>query len=215
MSMGAAQSRTRRLAFHRWATLAPSLVCAALLVFAPAAFAQTIPPTLDACSTESDSSKRLACFDREIARLHQLQRGASAGNTQGPGGPQAIGTAQAPSGGTNTSFPAGGASVTAAPHDPNAVDSFGLTPEMQRQRQVEGKAPTPLRQISAHVASVHYLPHGEIVVSLDNGQTWQQAEYDGDVTMDIGEPVTIKAGALTAYYLKPRAGKIIRVRRLR
>jgi hypothetical protein len=86
---------------------------------------------------------------------------------------------------------------------------------MRHKRQVEGKAPTPLQQISAHITSVRYLPRGEIVVGLDNGQTWQQAEYDGDVTLDVGEAVTIKAGALTAYYLKPHAGRIIRVRRLR
>jgi hypothetical protein len=86
---------------------------------------------------------------------------------------------------------------------------------MQRQREVEGKAPTALREISAHVVSVHYLPRGQIVVGLDNGQTWQQAEYDGDVTMDIGEAVTIKTGALSAFYMKPHRGRIVRVKRLR
>ncbi len=95
------------------------------------------------------------------------------------------------------------------------MDRFGLTPEMQHQREVQGKAPTPLHEITAHVTSVHYLPRGELVVSLDNGQTWQQAEYDGDVDMSAGETVIIKAGALSAFYMKPRAGRIVRVRRIR
>jgi hypothetical protein len=100
-------------------------------------------------------------------------------------------------------------------NDPTAIDRFGVTPDMQRQRQVEGKAPSPLHEISAHVASIHYLPRGEIIVGLDNGQTWQQAEYDGDVSLDVGEAVTIKAGALSAFYLKPHRGRIVRVKRLR
>jgi hypothetical protein len=203
------------------------LICLGLLGLVPAAFAQTIPPTLDACATESDSGKRLACFDREIARLHQLQRvGVATPGSQGPGAPHGASAGAAPSspaGSANTpvagvpipAAPRNGAATAPDPNDTTAVDRFGLTPEMQHQREAAGKAPAPLQQIAAHVASVRYLPRGEIVVGLDNGQTWQQAEYDGDVTMDVGEPVTIKAGALTAYYLKPRAGRIIRVRRLK
>jgi hypothetical protein len=86
---------------------------------------------------------------------------------------------------------------------------------MQHQREAQGKSPTPLREITAHVTSVHYLPRGELVVGLDNGQTWQQAEYDGDIDMSVGETVSIKAGALTAFYMKPQKGRIVRVRRIR
>jgi hypothetical protein len=116
------------------------------------------------------------------------------------------------SSGRGGSAPAGSAENT----EPTAaaIDRFGVTPEMQRQRQIQGKAPAPLREITAHVASVHYLPRGEIVVGLDNGQTWQQAEYDGDVALNVGEVITIKAGALSAFYLKPHRGRIVRVRRL-
>ena len=100
------------------------------------------------------------------------------------------------------------------PHDPNAIDRFGLTPEMQHARQEEGRAPKELAQLNAHVTSVKYKPRGEIIIRLDNGQTWEQAEYDGDVSMSVGDPVTIKAGALHAYYLKPRLGRVVRVRRV-
>jgi hypothetical protein len=85
---------------------------------------------------------------------------------------------------------------------------------LQHQRQEEGRAPKELPLITAKVTSVHYQVRGQLVVGLDNGQTWEQAEYDGDVSMDVGESVTIKAGALGAYYLRPRVGRIVRVRRI-
>ena len=206
--------RARAAVAPEWRALTPPLLCAALWVLVPSAgFAQTIPPALDACSTQSDAGKRLACFDREIARLHQLQHDARAGAAAAQGAPSGDTAAAGSAGAPPASAPARAGSNTTG--EQSALDNFGLTPELQHQRQVEANAPAPLREISAHVASVRYLPRGEIVVGLDNGQTWRQAEYDGDVSMAVGEPITIKAGALSAYYMKPRAGRIIRVRRLR
>jgi hypothetical protein len=190
------------------------------------ALAQAVPPTLIACSTQTDSGERLACYDREIARLRQLSATTSSAarpSSATPTPPAAVTASPSP----NSAAPA----VTSAPPvaiapppnsyappDPNNpvdIDRFGLTPDMQHQRQGEGRAPKELSQVTAHVTSVRYLPRGEIIVGLDNNQTWQQAEADGDVSMNVGDPVTIKAGALGAYYMKPRAGRVVRVRRLR
>jgi hypothetical protein len=46
-------------------------LCAALiyaLVLAPAARAESVPASIRACTLETDSLKRLICFDRELAR---------------------------------------------------------------------------------------------------------------------------------------------------
>ena len=83
------------------------------------------------------------------------------------------------------------------------------------QRQEERRAPKELPQITARVSSVHYKSRGEFVVALDNGQTWEQADHDGDVDMGVGDSVTIKSGVLSAYYMRPRAGRIVRVKRIR
>jgi hypothetical protein len=203
----------------------PTAVFAAALSLAPPLFAQAVPPSLIACSTQTDSGERLACYDREIARLRQLPATPSGAATAPP--VAATPTSPAPSSrptstslaspGTTASaspVPAPGSFASPDPKDPVAVDRFGLTPDMQRQRQEEGRAPKELPQITAKVASVRYKVRGELVVGLDNGQTWEQAEYDGDVSMNVGETVTIKAGALTAYYMKPRVGRIVRVRRV-
>jgi hypothetical protein len=184
------------------------------------ALAQVVPPSLITCSTQSDSGERLACYDREIARLRQLPA------TPSSGARPSSATPTAPAAMTATPSPNSGAPVVSvapppnsyAPPDPNNpvdIDRFGLTPDMQHQRQEEGRAPKELSQVTAHVISVRYLPRGELIVGLDNNQTWQQAEYDGDVSMNVGDPVTIKAGALGAYYMKPRAGRIVRVKRIR
>jgi hypothetical protein len=207
----------------------PAAVFAAALSLAPPLFAQVVPPTLITCSTQTDSGERLACYDREIARLRQLPPTTS-GATMAPpvvatsptsASPSSRATAStsAPPASTGTTAPASpvpppGSFAPPDPKDPVAIDRFGLTPDMQHQRQEEGRAPKELPQITAKVTSVRYKARGELVVGLDNGQTWEQAEYDGDVSMSVGETVTIKAGALTAYYMKPRVGRIVRVRRI-
>jgi hypothetical protein len=205
-------------------SLLGAVFAACLLAYSPA-FAQAVPPTLIACSTQTDSAERLACYDREIARLRQLPAASSGARPSSamPTAPAAVTATPSP----NSAAPAVRSAPTVAiapppnsyaPPDPNNpvdIDRFGLTPDMQHQRQEEGRAPKELAQITAHVTSVRYLPRGEIVVGLDNNQTWQQAEADGDVSMNVGDPVTIKAGALGAYYMKPRAGRVVRVRRLR
>jgi hypothetical protein len=200
------------------APLLSGTVFAACLSASSLALAQAVPPTLITCSTQTDSGERLACYDREIARL----RGARPSSPT-PNAPAAVTATPSPNSAAPVVASAPVVSVAPppnsyAPPDPNNpvdIDRFGLTPDMQHQRQEEGRAPKELSQITAHVTSVRYLPRGEIVVSLDNNQTWQQAEYDGDVSMNVGDPVTIKAGALTAYYMKPRVGRIVRVRRIR
>lgn len=212
----------------------PALFGAALscVLAIPPVFAQALPPSLDACSAQTDDRKRLACYDREIARLRQLQHGVSSPVAPGPGpataavqaapppasAPATTGAPAAPVppplSATASSVPPPGRFAPPDPKDPAAVDRFGLTPDMQHQRELEGRAPSQLPQIAAQVTSVHYKPRGELIVALDNGQTWEQAEYDGDVPMNVGDKVTIKAGALGAFYLKPHSGRLVRVRRV-
>src|SRR5215469_9916883 len=49
---------------------APLLLGAlALLAFPTRSLAQSVPASLRACTTESDPGQRLACYDREMARL--------------------------------------------------------------------------------------------------------------------------------------------------
>ena len=55
---------------RRLRLLAPLFVAALSLYALPVScLAQTVPASLRACTAESDSSRRLACYDREMARL--------------------------------------------------------------------------------------------------------------------------------------------------
>ncbi len=215
--------------------------------------ATVVPASLDACSKESDGGKRLACYDREIAHLHQLAGGATrstsalaSGQAAAAGGAGQMSPTSAAAGGqTSHALPTSAAPVqpspalaaasvpntpsshpasvvpppgTFAPPDPNNpadIDRFGLNPELVHERQEERRAPKELAQITARVSSVRYKARGEFVVGLDNGQTWEQADHDGDVEMGVGDTVTIKAGILSAYYMRPRAGRIVHVKRIR
>lgn len=56
---------TRAVRAVRLIALVSSLAACVLM---PAAWAQTIPASVRACTLETDSLKRLVCFDKEVAR---------------------------------------------------------------------------------------------------------------------------------------------------
>ena len=69
-------------------------------------------------------------------------------------------------------------------------------------------------RIAARVQSVTRTRVGQMVVTLDNGQIWQQGNGEPDVRLDVGDTVTIKKAALGSYILSTPAGRSFRVRRL-
>jgi hypothetical protein len=57
------------------------------------AVAQPLPPSLQKCSEEQDASTRLACYDREIARLKAATAGASSPAAPAPSPEENFGVA--------------------------------------------------------------------------------------------------------------------------
>jgi hypothetical protein len=57
-------------------------------------------------------------------------------------------------------------------------------------------------------------PHGELIVTLDNGQVWYEIQANTALRVKVGDQVTIKAGALGSYSLvaNGRSSKVTRVR---
>jgi hypothetical protein len=74
-----------------------------LLTHADGIAAQTVTPALRACRAETDGAKRLACFDREMARIDEVG--------------QAPAAAAAPT------------AASKSPAPPSPVERFGLPPE--------------------------------------------------------------------------------------
>lgn len=155
------------------------------LLFESAVAAETLPDGMRACTAEKDDAKRLACFDREAARLR-------------PSTPPAI--------------PAPTPATTQA-----AEDNFGRAGgavALEESKRNESSTPK-MAALTATVVAISTRPHGEIVMTLDNGQVWSQTTFDSHFSVDVNDKVTIKAGALNSYRASIASGRSTSVTRLR
>jgi hypothetical protein len=227
----------RRLLMLAWAISACTLTT-------QQAVAQALPPAVVACVDERDSTQRLACYDREVSRaVAASQRspapspGATARAPTSTSSAQATQptTAVAPAtaatnaptslvpAGTGTpatsSAPMPASPPTAAPRAStpvplSEVDAFGMTPQIQHKEN-HGTPPPRLDKLVAHITAVSQNPAGEFVVTLDNGQVWEEAEATSHLPLRTGDNITIKRGMLGAFYMSAKQALGLRVKRVR
>jgi hypothetical protein len=94
-----------------------------------------------------------------------------------------------------------GAPRAAAPKV-DATQTFGVQgSELARNRDDESQADSPPKRISATVTAIEKRAHGELVVTLDNGQVWAQKEVGAYFPLKAGDPVAILAGTLGSFRL--------------
>ncbi|MCS6947036.1 MAG: hypothetical protein NZM12_05410 [Steroidobacteraceae bacterium] len=74
---------------------------------------------------------------------------------------------------------------------------------------------TELTELRATVKALGRQPHGQWVVTLDNGQVWVQKSLDSRFVLEIGDAVTIKKAALGSFLLVGPGGGSTRVSRVR
>jgi hypothetical protein len=163
--------------------------------------AETLPPSLRVCMSESDATRRLACFDRESARLEQ-QSTPVARQVDPPASARAPAAAPA-------AAPVEAASIPAAAPAQSSEDKFGYRGSIARatldkQTEEERKG---FEQLTAKVAELSTLPRGELVLTLDNGQVWQQRPGDRGMRIKVGDEVTIKPASLRSFLLTSAASK--------
>jgi hypothetical protein len=158
-----------------------SALCAlALAGLAAPVSAQNVPPALRACAAESNSGRRLACYDREMARLTTPSRSTPPLSTP-PASP-------APA-------PRAVASTPAAPQSASRA-----TPAHHASRLWNVFGGGSSSRVTAHVASLDRWPDA-MVLHLDNGQVWQQiGRASGDLSLQVGDSVTIEKH-LGSYWL--------------
>lgn len=163
--------------------------------------------TLDfgSCVRVEDLSARLACYDRAAGRGTPAAAPAAPVSTA----PRAsVPPAPAP------------AAVPARAADP--VAQFGaeavtkendaLTAAKVQQRAEVDALP---KQIEARVTAVRQRPGGEQVLTLENGQVWQQTERRRDPVFSAGDTVVIKRGLLGSFLLTLQKGSpTTRVKRI-
>lgn len=176
----------KRSQFFSW-LLAGLCACASALA------AEALPPSLRACMSESDATQRLACFDRESARL--TQESAPIARRADP--PASAPPAAAP------------AAATAAPAaaTQSAQDKFGYRGNLARAELDKKSAEErqEFEQMTAKVSELGTLPRGELLLTLDNGQVWQQKSGDRAMRIKVGDDVTIHRASLGSFLLTSQA----------
>jgi hypothetical protein len=149
--------------------------------------AQSLEDAVRICAAETDSLRRLVCYDRAAANFR-------------PAGPAAIGSSIA------TPVAAPGADAAAA-----SAAQFGVrNGPLDQAKDARG-----LKQIIAVITRLETQPRGEIVLTLDNGQMWQQNELLEYFPLAVGQRVQIRRGALDSYILyapSKRSTRVVRIR---
>jgi hypothetical protein len=161
-----------------------------------AAAADALPPSLRACMKETDSARRLACFDHESAVL--AGESAPVARQVDPAPARPASTAPAP---TAPVASAAGAAAAAAT-TPSTEDKFGYRGNMARADLDQKKAAEQQsEQLTAKVVELSTLARGELLLTLDNGQMWQQKTADRALRVKVGDQVIIRRATLGSFLL--------------
>ncbi len=143
------------------------------------------------CAGEQDDARRLACFDAAAARARAQ-----------PAPP------------VESAAPA--AAATAAAVVPlSKEDRFGLRGDLKEEKTKQTPELAELQELRATVTKVAAKPHGELVLSLDNGQVWYEIQANSGIRVKTGDQVTIRSGALGSYSVVAPNGRSSKVTRVR
>ena len=88
-------------------------------------------------------------------------------------------------------------------------DAFG------RRGDLKPEATAGLKELESTVARVDFKPHGELIVTLENGQVWAEIAPNSGIRVKSGDRVRLESGALGSFRLvapNNRSSKVTRVR---
>jgi hypothetical protein len=185
----------------------------------PAAGVQTsgksLPPEILACANEVDVMVRLSCYDREIAALKTTTVAPDLAVT-----PTATATATpilienenaAPIPVLVETKPVAATASQAVTETTPVAPAETREPEQESDSVAQFGFERPREDITAAVASIRKRPYGELIISLDNGQVWEQKHTDRRFKLRIGETVTIKKSKVAGYRLSGDSNRSIQV----
>lgn len=164
---------------------------------------------MQACATEPDDARRLACYDDAVGVVRETgnsqtanAQNASVQNAPAPNTPRADVPTPKPS--------------SAAADERTATERFGYQGEIAREQIDRQAATTPkLKMLQARITDIESLPLGEFVLTLDNGQVWKQKAKESIGPLRVGDQVTIRAGALGSYRLSASSNRSTLVQRVK
>lgn len=176
------------------------LACGAALCALPAiGRTQSLPESIRACAAQTDAGRRHACYDREVGRILESEKKASAQR--------------------RAATPCCAKSARIEPRSAPAAQAAPVARTAQTAAAAT-RAPTAPRaptrhepdRISARVASIDNSPD-VLILHLDNGETWQQTDTTtGALSLRPGDRITIEKH-LGSYWLSARHISGMRVRR--
>ena len=186
-----------------------------------------------ACRTLADPPARLACFDRESAKLAPASASAATPPASARSAPAPAPVAATATATVSTPAPAAAVSAaSAAPAVPaesavqaaaapaaipasNTKENFGLSEGAVAKKEVDaGARPKEISSIDAHIVAVSVAGVGLATFTLDNGQVWRQLSPEGDLLAKPGEPVTVSRGVFRSYWLQTKSGRGCKVTRI-
>ncbi len=170
------------------------------------ASADSLPPGILACANEKDVMVRLACYDREVAALVALPPAPAAPPPMAVVPSVAPQTDRAP---VKADAPPPVVAATA----PQANVGNSTEPKPASEGVADFGYDQPVETITAKVVEIRKRPYGEMVMRLDNGQTWEQKHVDRRFKLSVGDTVTIKKGKVSGYRLSGSGNKTIQVTR--
>lgn len=96
-----------------------------------------------------------------------------------------------------------------------AGQDFGFSEAEKRARTTDPDQTALVDRLEAVVAGIGRHGTGEMIVNLDNGQIWMQAESVTSARLRVGDQVTIRKASMGSYQLLTPGRIAMRVRRLK
>lgn len=170
------------------------LLAIPVLAAAPESTPATPLDQLLACRHVSADAARLTCFDRASAALARAPVSSPAAASSGRPVTQAMREAV----------------------DPQRTFGLPHATIAQREAEAAGLQVKDAANITARIVGMGHDPGGRAILTLDNGQVWEQLVADGtELYTKPGDSVRISRGWLGSYWLEAPSHHGCKVTRLR
>lgn len=170
-----------------------SLISLALLLAPQTSFADTTASTEEvyACAAIEADADRLACYDNAVGRLKAAEEAGEV------------------------------ATVTRAEVEQVKRDSFGFSipslPKLALPKLGGGDDDGEINEIQQAVVGARTNPYKKVIITLDNGQVWEQTDSTRIYISKKRPPqnATIKSAAIGSFKMKLDNGRSFRAKRIK
>lgn len=185
------------------------LIVVALTLFNAAIAGAQQDTGLERCARLNSDAERLACFDALTKSQDEPKNApdpveptpgtADSGNPEMADPPAADSGGGSPAPDTVSEV----AAVEQATDVPAAIETettIQAAPSAQQQIVPANNERERPKEYTATVVAIRERPHGQMVVTLDNGETWSEQYASRKFRVQVGDTITMKKGMLSSSY---------------